>query len=125
MTTGLPSVSFQNSYGKLIWIAYMYRDLGCGSDCGDEWNVEGWINLQPGETQTRPNPTANRWFFFFAEAADGATWSSQQFSAEVRQEVFSKCTCLGVSAGGMNPYHLVGMETIDLQMESGVELIPG
>ena len=103
----------------------MYRDLGCGSDCGDEWNVEGWINLQPGETQTRPNPTANRWFFFFAEAADGATWSSQQFSAEVRQEVFSKCTCLGVSSGGMNPYHLVGMETIYLQMESGVELIPG
>lgn len=117
------TVSFRNSYGKTISVAYKFMDYGCRDDCGEEWNVRGWVVLQPGEVTSRPNPTGNRWFWYFAEAVDGATWTGEEY-AEVKGEVFSKCTCLGVSAGGSNPYHYVGMVTIDLWAQSGVNFIP-
>ena len=35
-----------------------------------------WINLNPGETETRENPTESfGWFCYYAEAQDGAFWS--------------------------------------------------
>ena len=96
----------------------MRLDNACGADCGDPWDVLGWVNLEQGQTQTRPNPTNNQWFYYYAEADDGSIWGGN-FSAEVRQEPFEKCTCLGVSAGGTNPYHTVGMAELDLSQWEG------
>ena len=65
----------------------MRLDHACGADCGDPWNVLGWINLNPGQTQSRPNPTNNRWFYYYAEADDGSVWGGD-FIAEVSRESF-------------------------------------
>ena len=43
-----------------------------------------------------------------------------EFEAEVKQERFQKCTCLGASAGGSNPFHIVGMRELDLAQWGGV-----
>lgn len=123
MGSGHSSVNFTNSYGKKIYVAYMRRDYTCQSECGDLWDVLGWINLDPGETESRANPTTNRWYYYYAEAEDGAFWSGP-FVAEVRQAKFEKCTCLGVSAGGTNPYHDVGFRELDNKTFSGVNFIP-
>jgi hypothetical protein len=76
MGSGRSEVTFTNSYGKKIYVAYMRRDFDCQADCGDIWDVLGWINLDPGETESRANPTTNRWYYYYAEASDGAFWAA-------------------------------------------------
>jgi hypothetical protein len=97
MGTGQSSVSFTNSYGKKIFVAYMRRDFSYQSECGDIWDVLGWIGLDPGETESRANPTTNRWFYYLAEAVDGAVWAGP-FVADVEQQAFEKCTALASSS---------------------------
>jgi len=122
MSTGRSQVTFTNSTGQKIFVAYMRRDFGCQSTCGDIWDVLGWINLDPGETETRANSTENRWFYYYAEGANGAVWSGS-YPAEVSQASFQKCTCLGViiiNGPSTNPYHTVGFRQLDTQAHSGV-----
>ncbi len=126
MSTGRSSVTFTNSYGHKIYVAYMRRDFNCQNECGGIWDVLGWINLDPGETESRDNPTNNRWFYYYAEAEDGAVWAGP-YVAEVTQTRFEKCTCLGVivqNGGATNPYHDVGFRELDSQTFSGVNFIP-
>jgi len=85
--------------------------------------VLGWIDLQPGQAESRDNATGNRWFYYYAEATDGALWNGS-FPAEVSQARFEKCTCLGViqqNRPPTNPYHTVGFREIDTNQFSGVE----
>ncbi len=109
-------VRFTNSHSSKIYVAYMRLDHACGDDCGDPWDVLGWINLDPGQTQTRPNPTNNRWFYYFAEADDGSFWAGE-FVAEVSQETFQKCVCLGTTSP---LWHDVGMRELDVDQFGGV-----
>ena len=64
----------------------------------------------------RPNPTDNRWFYYYAEADDGSVWGGD-FVAEVSQERFEKCTCLGTTSP---LWHNVGMDELDLHQFGGV-----
>ena len=126
MSTGQSEVTFTNSYGQKLYVAYMRRDFNCQNECGDIWDVLGWINLDPGETETRANPTNNRWYYYYAEAADGAVWSGP-YVAEVSQSKFEKCTCLGVivqNGAPQNSYHDVGFRELDNETYSGVNFIP-
>jgi hypothetical protein len=124
MSTGMSEVTFTNSYGKKLYVAYMRRDFNCQGECGDIWDVLGWINLDPGETEIRANPTNNRWYYYYAEADDGAFWAGP-YVAEVSNAKFEKCTCLGVSvSGGPPPYYDVGFRELDNQTYSGVNFIP-
>ena len=121
---GQSNVTFTNSTGAKIYVAYMRRDWGCQS-CGDIWDVLGWINLDPGETETRPNPTNNRWFYFYAEDETGAMWAGP-FVAEVMQARFEKCTCIRViieNGAPTNPYHDVGFRDLDTNVWSGVNFV--
>lgn len=121
----MSDVTFTNLYSSRIDVAYMRADNDCGADCGDPWVVLGWINLEPGQSQTRPNPTDNPWFYYYAEATDGKFWAGD-YAAEVSWERFEKCTCLGVSVShGPNPWHNVGMRELDLQQWGGVTFRPG
>jgi Protein of unknown function (DUF1036) len=116
-------VSFTNSHGTKIFVAYSRWDLACLNDCGDGWDVLGWINLEPGQTQTRPNPTGNRWFYYYAEAADGTIYNGP-FLDEVKDDRFQKCSCLGVSVShGTNPWYEVGFDELDLDEWSGVNFL--
>ncbi len=120
---GASSVSFTNSYGTRLFVAYMRLDWACGEECGDPWDVRGWIRLEPGQTQSRANPTSNRWYYYYAEAIDGAQWIGP-FVAEVRQAAFAKCTCLGVHVShGPQPYHDVGFRELDTNRFSGVNFV--
>lgn len=113
-------VNFTNLYTSRIFVAYMRKDNACGSDCGEPWNVLGWVDLWPQQSTTRPNPTGNRWFYYYAEAVDGRTWSGN-YSAEVTKSRFEKCTCIGVSVShGPNPWYDVGMRQLDLDQFGGV-----
>jgi hypothetical protein len=122
--SGRSDIAFTNSYSTKVFVAYMRRDFNCQNECGDIWDVLGWINLDPGETETRANPTTNRWFYYYAEAEDGTVWSGS-YVAEVSQALFEKCTCLGVivqNGAPTNPYHDVGFRVLDSQEFSGVTL---
>jgi hypothetical protein len=125
MSSGQSQVTFTNSYGQKIFVAYMRRDFNC-QECGDIWDVLGWINLDPGETESRANPTNNRWYYYYAEAVDGAFWSGP-YVAEVSNSQFEKCTCLGViveDGAPYNPYYSVGFRQLDNQAYSGVNFTP-
>jgi hypothetical protein len=124
MSHGLSSVTFTNSYGTKLFVAYMRRDFGCQEDCGEPWDVLGWINLDPGETESRANPTRNQWFYYYAEAADGAFWAGP-FVANVSNNRFQKCSCLGVIVShGPQPFYDVGMRELDTVAFSGVNFVP-
>jgi Protein of unknown function (DUF1036) len=123
---GASSVSFHNSYTTVIYVAYLRLDHGCGDDCGEPWDVLGWVRLPPGDTQSRANPTSNEYFYYYAEAADGASWAGP-YVAEVTNERFEKCTCLGViveNGGPTNPYYDVGFRELDTDQYGGVNFIP-
>src|SRR5260370_42661930 len=95
MSSGRSDETFTNSYGQKIYVAYMRRDFNCQNECGDIWDVLGWINLDPGETETRANATNNRWIYYYAEATDGAVCSGPYFE-ELTPWRFVHCTCSGV-----------------------------
>jgi len=118
---GRSNVTFTNSTKAKIYVAYMRLDWSCKNLCGDPWDVLGWINLNPGETQTRANPTGNRWFYYYAEGG-GAVWAGP-YVGEVKQARFEKCTCLGVmviNGAATNPYHKVGFRELDTNTYSGI-----
>jgi hypothetical protein len=84
----------------------------------------GWIGLDAGETETRSNPTRNQWFYYYAEAVDGAFWAGP-FVANVSNNKLQKCSCLGVIVShGPQPYYDVGMRELDTVKFSGVNFIP-
>jgi hypothetical protein len=115
----MADVSFTNLYSSKIYVAYSRYDPACGADCGDPWDVLGWINLSPGDSQTRPNPTNNPWFYYFAEADDGAFWAGE-YLANVKTQRFHKCACLGVAVAGPSQWYDVGMRELDLSQFGGV-----
>lgn len=117
MSHGRSEVRFRNSYSQKLYVAYMRRDFDCLADCGEPWNVLGWINLDPGEVEYRPNPTNNQWYYYYAEAADGAFWAGP-YVAHVTDVKFQKCTC--VSATG---YWNVGMRVLDTVKYAGVNFV--
>jgi Protein of unknown function (DUF1036) len=123
MAHGRSSVRFTNSYGKKLFVAYMRLDFSCQAECGEPWDVLGWINLDPGETEARANPANNQWFYFYAEAVDGAFWAGP-FVANVSNNKFEKCSCLGVTVSqGPQPYYDVGMRELDTVKFKGVDFI--
>jgi hypothetical protein len=124
MSHGRSELSFTNFYQHTIFVAYMRRDFVCQADCGEPWDVLGWIRLEPGETKFRNNPTNNQFLYYYAEAVDGALWAGP-YLAEVSNEKFSKCSCLGVSVShGPQPYYDVGMRELDTVAYSGVNFTP-
>jgi hypothetical protein len=124
MSHGRSQVRFTNSYGHRIFVAYMRRDFDCLNECGEPWDVLGWIRLEPGEVKYRANPTSNQWFYYYAEAVDGAVWTGP-YPAEVSDQKFSKCTCLGVIVShGPQPYYDVGMRELDTVRYVGVNFVP-
>jgi len=122
MSHGRNELTFTNSTPTKIYVACMRLEPACEDECGDPWDVLGWINLDPGETETRANPTSNQFFYHYAEADDGRVYSGP-YPAEVSQARFEKCTCLGViiiNGPPTSPYHTVGFRELDTVAFSGV-----
>ena len=113
------TVSFINSYTARIFVAYQRKNPVCAQDCGQPWDVLGWIQLDPTERQTRANPTGSRWFYYRAEAVDGTIWDGD-WDGDVRLEEFQKCDCLGVSSPS---WRRVAFDQLDLNEFSGVTFV--
>ncbi|WP_255498396.1 DUF1036 domain-containing protein [Nakamurella sp. PAMC28650] len=97
---------FQNNYSSPLSVAVMWWNPdGCG-DYGN-WGTRGWWNLNPGETVHTDVWTANRYFYFYAEAWDGGVWSGP-YGAQVPYESFDSCAGIGSTAD-----HVVGMREVD------------
>jgi Protein of unknown function (DUF1036) len=116
---GRPVVEFENATGAKIFVAYSPMDPDCGSACGYPWITCGWVVLDPGETETRPNPTKNTWFYYYAEDVNGNVWNGP-FVAEVTDAAFCKCDCYPVNG---NLYYDVGFDELDTDTYSGVRFI--
>ena len=93
---GASTVQFTNSYTTVISVAYMRLDNACGDECGDPWDVLGWVVLSPGDSQSRANPTNNKYYYYYAEAVDGAVWSGP-YVAEVTNDRFRSAPALASS----------------------------
>lgn len=122
---GASTVNFHNSYAHTIYVAYMRLDWGCGDECDEPWDVLGWAKIVPGGSASRANPTSNRWFYYHAEATNGAYWAGP-YVAEVSNAKFEKCTCIGVveqNGAPTNPYHDVGFRELDTNTYSGVNFV--
>ena len=68
-------VYFKSSTGRSISIVYGYARHECQDECGDPWELAGWINLENAQSTNRLNPTGTRWYYYFAHDANGVTWS--------------------------------------------------
>ena len=108
-------LGFTNSSGRDISIAYGVFDQACGDDCGDPWELAGWVNLAHGQSQTRSNPTGNQWCYFFAFDGAGAQWAGH-FPARILKKAFNRCWCVASTS----PLEWeVGMDEVDLAVFPG------
>ncbi|HXW70645.1 MAG TPA: DUF1036 domain-containing protein [Methylocella sp.] len=77
------SLTFSNQYPATVSISILWYSPGC-SDGGD-WELAGWYNLGTGQSMTvffGDLADINRYWYFNAEAVDGAYWAGS-----VRHEV--------------------------------------
>ena len=113
-------VTFTNSHWTPIYVAYSWWDEACEIDCGDGWNVLGWIALAPAETQTWPNPSGRGRIYYYAEATDGTMYSGS-FHNLVMDVQFQICGCNYVHIPtGQTPWYPVGFDELELTRWSGV-----
>lgn len=89
-------VHFKNSYGPRIWIAIMRYDPGTCGQYGN-WATAGWWNVSNGQSVHAFN-TSNRYFCYYAEAADGHLWTGNYGPIYVYRDAFSSCLNIGSTA---------------------------
>jgi hypothetical protein len=129
---GASSVTFKNSTSSTVSVAYMRRDAPtCSERCGSNWAVLGWVVLAPGESKSRPNPDQNRWFYYYAESADGSLVWNGAYGGEVQRARFAECRgCIlyQVQQNGepqyrpSPPWYEVGYRVLDTNTFGGVNL---
>lgn len=99
---------FQNDYRETVWIAVMWWDPdGCGQD--GNWGTRGWWGVDPGQGVSTNVWTGNRYFYMYAEAADGARWTGPYGPVDASDAAFDSCVDIGSSADNLQ----LGMQEID------------
>jgi hypothetical protein len=131
---GASAVKFTNATGSTVYVAYMRREANrCGARCGSNWAVLGWIKLEPGASQSRANPDKNRWFYYYAESADGSMVWNGAYQGEAQRQEFSECR--GCIPWQMvhhpkpryfpsPPWYELGYRELDTNSFGGVNLTP-
>ena len=100
---------FHNNYSSPLSVAVMWYDPGdCGGD-GGEWGTRGWWNLNPGGTVHTNVSTGNRYFYYYAEAWNGAVWGGPYGPVDCTWAGFSSCQNIGSTAD----YLSLGMREVD------------
>jgi hypothetical protein len=104
------SLSFQNDYSEDVWIAILYRSSDC-QNAGD-WKLTGWFALAPGQllpVYVGKLASNNRYWYYYAYARDGATWSGDTFYHYIPDTSFDWCWNFGNTTENM-----VGFIEIDV-----------
>ena len=107
------SLTFCNHYsftpGYDVYVSYMRFDrASCGS--GDGFIAIGWFRIPPGQCRTvyNGNVNYNRYWAYYAEATDGATWSGN-IQSWVSNSAFSLC-----HGSACTPCRVVGFRLLDV-----------
>ena len=100
---------FRNNYPNSVWVCYMYYSPArCGAY--SNWGTRGWWQIDPGQTKlVWVGNTLNRYYSYYAKAADGAQWTGQYGPVYVYHQAFDSCLNIGSTAA----YGRVGMRLID------------
>src|SRR5579871_222500 len=99
---------FHNSYSSPLWVAVMWYNPGpCGGE-GGNWATAGWWQVDPGGTVHTDVWTANRYFYIYAEAEDGAVWGGDYGPVYATNQAFQGC--LNIANSQEFP---IGMAQID------------
>jgi uncharacterized membrane protein len=103
---------FCNSHPVRIWTAIsFYSPEECGGEGGD-WQNMGWYPVDPGqcvEVYNNDLDDVNRFWYFFAEADDGAAWSGDFPTFVKDPEAFNICDGIGTTA-----LRIVGFRELDV-----------
>lgn len=106
-------LAFSNGYPTKIWVAIMFWSPDtCGQE-GGNWQTIGWYGIDPGnsaDVYDNDLEDLNRYWYFYAKAADGAEWSGKFGSVYVYHKAFNSCLNIGSTAA----YRTVGMRQIDV-----------
>ncbi|MEV0611738.1 hypothetical protein AB0I81_00320 [Nonomuraea sp. NPDC050404] len=98
---------FRNRYTSKICIAIMFFSPDGCRNYG-QWGTRGWWCIDPGGEVHVLN-TGNRYATFYAEAANGAVWTSDSNYIMVVNHAFDSCIGIGVT-----PSRSVGTRLVDL-----------
>ena len=100
---------FKNNFSSPLSVAVMwYNTQLCGGE-GGNWATEGWWNINPGQ-ETHTNVwTANRYFYFFAEAENGAVWAGNFGPVAATPQEFQGCVAIGNTQDTLS----LGMRQVD------------
>ena len=86
-----------------------YSPARCGAY--GNWGTRGWWRVDPGQTKlVWVGNTLNRYYAYYAHAADGAIWSGDRGPVYVYHEAFDSCLNIGSTAA----YARVSMRLIDV-----------
>jgi uncharacterized membrane protein len=105
-------LTFQNNHSSRVWVAIMFLSPDtCGQD--GNWQTIGWYGIDPGnsaDVYDNDLEDLNRYFFYYAKAADGATWSGNWGNVYLYHHAFNSC----INIGSTDAYAVVGMRLIDV-----------
>lgn len=115
------SLTFCNHYsftpGHYVYVSFMWHDPG---DCPpggslDGFNTTGWYRLDPGGCQTVFNGDVNfnRYWAYYAESTDGATWSGN-IRGWVSDSAYTLC-----HGSACTPCRVVGFRLLDVNNFTG------
>lgn len=86
-------LQFCNRYHSTVWVAIIYHRPNCPD--GGDWAKKGWWRIEPGQCKVPIGGNLpNRYYYFFAEAADGAFWAGT-LATQAPQRVFDWCLNTG------------------------------
>ncbi len=97
------SISFVNGYSSPVSICLVWYSPKCSNP---PFEKAGWWNLQRGQSITiLRGPYRNRYFYFYAEAADGAYWGGPNHQVLVTNNAFRYCANEGIVNGRLVPLY--------------------
>jgi uncharacterized membrane protein len=89
-------LKFCNNYTADVWVCIVWYHPNC-SDNGDlsgNWQKKGWWHIAPGQCKVASAEkltNINRYWYYYAEAADGSYWAGDHGPMNVPDEAFSMC----------------------------------
>lgn len=88
---------FKNEHSARVWVVAMWYDTdGCGQD--GNWATRGWWEVNVGDTVHTNVWTANRYFYFYAEAEDGSVWGGPYGPVNCGSQAFDSCLLIDSTA---------------------------
>ena len=105
-------LTFSNGYSTKVWVAICFWSPDTCGQSGN-WQTMGWWGIDPGNSADvyhNDLKDLNRYWYFYAEAADGAKWSGDYGPMYVYHEAFNSCLHIASTAA----YATVGLRQIDV-----------